>query len=68
MIPQKYLDEMAKYEKEPDYYGTITIQLHRKGRNVNPRYTFNYEESSIETDELSDGKDFKLLKGKRLTG
>jgi hypothetical protein len=48
MIPQKYLDEMEKYEKEPDYYGVITIQLHRKGRKVRPRYVFNYEESTIE--------------------
>jgi hypothetical protein len=48
MIPQKYLDEMEKYEKELDYYGVVTIQLHRKGRKVKPRYVFNYEESTIE--------------------
>jgi hypothetical protein len=54
MIPKKYLSEMERYEKEPDFYGTITVQLHRKGPKVKPRYVFNYEESSIEeTDELS---------------
>lgn len=54
MIPQKYLDKMGKYEKEPDYYGVVTIQLHRKGRKVRPRYVFIYEESSIEeTDGAS---------------
>jgi hypothetical protein len=48
MIPQKYLDEMEKYEKEPNYYGVVTIQLHRKGSRARPRYVYNYEESTIE--------------------
>jgi len=62
MIPPKYLDEMEKYEKEPDFFGTVSIVLHRKGRDGKPRFVFHYEESSIETDGLSAGKDFKLLK------
>jgi hypothetical protein len=55
MIPQKYLANMEKYEKEPDYYGVVTIQLYRKGRKVKPRFVFHYEESNIdnETDDLS---------------
>ena len=65
MIPQKYLDEMEKYEKEPDYYGVVTIQLFRKGRDVKPRFVFHYEESSIETDGLSAGTGFELLKKKK---
>ena len=54
MIPQKYLDDMERYEKEPDYYGVVTIQLHRKGRKVKPRFVFHYEESIIdEADETT---------------
>jgi len=67
MIPKKYLLEMEKYENEPDYYGVVTIQLHRKGRKVKPRFVFLYEESSIETDELSSGKNFDLLKENKQT-
>jgi len=62
MIPKKYLLEMEKYEKEPEFYGTCSIQLHRKGKNVKPRFVFHYEESLIETDGLSNEKDFDLLK------